>query len=362
MKILYIVNVAAPYRVDFFNELGKSTELTVFFEKSKVINRNKKWYKSNYINFKSVTNEKNGTLSGIIILLKLLYKDNYDEIVLGGYSTKIGMVLTLLFKIMNKRYILNIDGGILKSESKIKRIIKSFFISSADRWLCPGEKSIEYLKHYGAVEEKIYIYPFTSISTNDILSESVSLKEKMKIKTSLEIKEEVVIVFVGRFIESKGIKTLLKSINNYDNVGLYIIGGKATPEYLEIVKDRGLINIYFLDFITTETLNKYYTAGDIFVLPTQSDVWGLVINEAMAKGLPIITTNSCNAGVELINDYENGFLIEPDNKTQLKNKIDILVKNNELRKKISENNLKKISEYTVEKMSKATYECFESIK
>lgn len=51
-------------------------------------------------------------------------------------------------------------------------------------------------------------------------------------------------------------------------------------------------------------MDKYYKAADLFVLPTREDIWGLVINEAMAYGLPIITTDKCVAGVQLLNNQE----------------------------------------------------------
>lgn len=358
MKILYIVNVAAPYRVDFFNELGKNVDLTVFFERSQVANREENWYKNDFKNFKSIVNTSNSSIKGFYILIKLIVENQYDEIILGGYSTKIGIKLTLLFKLLRKKYILNIDGGIIKPEKNITKIGKKILISSADRWLCPGKHSLTYLKHYGAIENKIYLYPFTSLKKSDVLDTTVSAVKKSEIRKKLNIKENVIILYVGRFIKSKGIDTLLKSIKNYDDVGLYIIGGEPAKEYLNIIKDRGLKNVYFLNFKSKEELDEYYCSSDMFVLPTRSDVWGLVINEAMAKGLPIITTSACNAGIELVEDYKNGFIVQPDNIEQLSLKIDFLVTNTTSRKQMGINNLMKINDYTIEKMSEASLECF----
>ena len=58
-------------------------------------------------------------------------------------------------------------------------------------------------------------------------------------------------------------------------------------------------------------------AADVFVLPTREDIWGLVINEAMAYGLPVITTDKCNAGLELIQNGINGFVIKKDSEKEL---------------------------------------------
>lgn len=64
-----------------------------------------------------------------------------------------------------------------------------------------------------------------------------------------------------------------------------------------------------MDFQKKDRLKKYYMAADLFVLPTREDIWGLVVNEAMACGLGVITTNRCNAGLELIRNRENGYLV-----------------------------------------------------
>ena len=55
-------------------------------------------------------------------------------------------------------------------------------------------------------------------------------------------------------------------------------------------------NVYFIEFKKSEELNEYYKAADIFVHPTREDIWGLVVNEAMAKGLPVVTTNNVLQG------------------------------------------------------------------
>ena len=68
--------------------------------------------------------------------------------------------------------------------------------------------------------------------------------------------------------------------------------------------------MHFIAFQEKEMLEKYYIAADVFILLTRGDVWGLSINEAMANALPVITTDRCIAGIELVeqngntNDYK----------------------------------------------------------
>lgn len=359
-KILYIVNICAPYRVDFFNELGKNNDLVVIFESEKVNNRSDTWYKKNFENFKGIILKDESIIFKLKDVIKTINGGNFDHIVLGGYSTKIGVLLSIYFKINKTKYVLNTDGAILKKETWIKYNLKKMLISSANKWLSSGDVTSDYLKNYGAKEKEIFKYPFTSIYNRDILTENeISISKKEFFKRKLNINEEVCIVCVSRFIKSKGIEDLLNSLNDYENVGLYIIGGRPTNEYTEIIEKKRLKNVHFIDFLKKNEVDEYYMAGDLFVLPTKSDVWGLVINEAMAKGLPILTTDMCNAGVELIENEVNGYIVKSGNLVELRDKLHFLIVNEKIRLQIANNNIKKIKKYTIENMAKVTEEILE---
>ena len=74
-------------------------------------------------------------------------------------------------------------------------------------------------------------------------------------------------------------------------------------------------------------LATYYQAADLFVFPTREDIWGLVINEALSFGLPVITTRKCVAGVEMIKEGVNGSIVSEDNVEQLECKIKLYIDN-----------------------------------
>ena len=87
----------------------------------------------------------------------------------------------------------------------------------------------------------------------------------------------------------------------------------------------GLKNINFLEFEKKEVLYKYYKAADLFILPTREDIWGLVINEAMAHGLPVITTKKCVAGMELVIKGVNGEIVEVEDFTEMRLAIEYYI-------------------------------------
>ena len=125
-------------------------------------------------------------------------------------------------------------------------------------------------------------------------------------------------------------------------IDFYIIGGEASEENRRYQEQHNLKNVHFIDFLNKNSLREYYNAADLFVLMTRGDTWGLVINEAMANGLPIITTDRCVAGVELVENGVNGYIIAVDDTDALVEKIKLLRDNIALRRKIADANIEKM--------------------
>lgn len=355
MKVLYVTNIAAPYRVDFFNDLSKYCDLTVLFERKKAVDRNDEWY-NNAFSFNGIfLKSKNiGNEAAISFEVIKYLKQKYDLIILGGYSSPTAIIASLYMKFSKIPYILNADGGFINySERKINKFIKTFFISSAKYWLSSGKETNKYLVYYGANEKNIYNFPFTSLKESDILKEPISIEAKKKLKRNFNISYDKVILSIGQFIPRKGFDWMIEAYKDLDkSIGIYIIGGKPTNEYLKLKEKYKMDNLYFVDFQDKESVLNWYRSADLFVLPTREDIWGLVINEALSQGLPVITTNKCIAGLELIEDGKNGYIIDVENKEMLLEKTNFFFSlSNEKRKNIMENCLNKINKYTLENMS-----------
>ena len=167
------------------------------------------------------------------------------------------------------------------------------------------------------------------------------------------MREDKIVLSIGQFIPRKGFDILLRAWKSCPKTaGLYIVGSEPTSEYLDIQNRLKLSNAHFVGFKTKAELNKYYQAADVFVLPTREDIWGLVINEAMAQGLPVITTDRCIAGLELIENGFNGFIVPVEDTNKLSEKITKVLNNDILRITMGNNSLKKIKDYTIEAMAK----------
>lgn len=365
IKVLYLVNIPAPYMVSYFNELGKLCDLTVIFEKETSTERDRSWKKYKFVNFNGIV------LKGIATdvdaafcpqIMRYLKRGVYDFVFISNMATPTGIVAIEYLRWKKIDYFLESEGGFAKSGKGLKEKFKKHIMSKAAGYFSTTPIGDEYFITYGADKEKIVKYPFTSIYEKDILPRILTDEEKKCVRSYLGMKEKKIIVSVGRFIPVKGFDVLLKAAGELktEDVGIYVIGGKEpTLEYRTIMKDMKLQNIHFVPFKDKEELDNYYKAADVFVLPTRGDVWGLVINEAMAKGLPIITTEKCIAGMELVKNEENGYIVPVDNTEQLSQKINRIIADKDLRTKMGKNSLKKIVWYTFENMAKVHMNFFE---
>lgn len=357
MKLLFLTNVPSPYRVDFFNELGKLCDLTVLFEKATSDERDSSWKKYEFRNFKGVF------LKGVSLntdtafgfgAIKYVKDRSFDHIICANAASPTGMIAIEYMKRHKIPYFIEGDGGFAKSGKGLKERIKRHFISGAKGYFSTSAAHDEYYITYGAEREKIYRYPFTSLRAEDILSESVTPEEKTALRSKLGITAERVLLSVGQFIPRKGFDVLLEAMAKLpDGIGCYIVGGEPTPEYLDQAARLDLQNVHFVGFKQKEALNQYYMAADLFVLPTREDIWGLVVNEAMAKGLPVVTTNKCIAGLELVKNGEDGYLVSVDDAGQLAERIKEILESRTRCVQMGQKSLEIIRDYTIEKMAQS---------
>jgi len=369
MKVLFLTNLPAPYTVEFLNELGKLCELTVLFERHTASDRDEKWISKAERTYREIylKGVEIGTENSFCPSVKKYLKEDFDHIVIGMYSTYTAMYAIKYLKSKKRAYIVSTDGGfVADGESTFKFNLKRKLIGGAAAWLSTCKSSDEYLKYYGADEEKIYRYPFTSIGRSDILMALPSEESKLLLRQKHDITASKVVIGVGQLIPRKGWDLLVDAVRKIENTDVhFVIVGGERDRFVSLMAENGEQdipdNISIMPFMTKEDLFELYRLSDLFVLPTREDVWGLVVNEAMANGLPVISTVKCNAGLELIEENINGKIIPVGDSKSLCNALSELLAEPEKMYEIGANNLKKISAYTYEVMGKKVYEALNKI-
>ena len=362
-KILFLTNIPSPYRVDFFNEFGKSCDLTVVFQAHSFAHRHASWKKFEAAAFRPVFLTPSFRFKKHVLCWNVLdvLKQPWNAIIMGGYSFLTDMLAIEYMRLRKIPFYFEADGGLIRQDNKLKFWFKRHFLSAPSGWLSSGKETTKYLAHYGANPAKIIEYPFTSVYAADILPQVPALEHKQKLRQELGVLEEKMFVSVGRFSYQKGYgkeyDVLFKAAAELPpNIGIYIIGDEPSEEFIKWKKEKNLTQVHFVGFQLKEELKKWYQAADAFVLPTRGDVWGLVINEAMAQGLPIITTDKCVAGLELVQEGENGYIVPAEDVTELTGAIARLFAQDY--RAMGQKSLELIRPYTIENMAKRHLEVF----
>jgi glycosyltransferase involved in cell wall biosynthesis len=319
--------------------------------------RNDKFYSFDNINFISLKLNLNPYK-----IYKLL-KGKYDIIIIGTYATSVSALSILILKLLKKEFIINADGGFIGNDGIFKERLKKYFISKANYWISSGPETNKYLENYGAINEKIFIYPFTSLHQSQILDNPPTIKEKRKLRLKYRIpSDKKIFLCVGRFYYVKGNDIIINNVceNTYSDCEFYMIsGGELQKQYEETIRVNHIKNIHLIEYMDRKSLNEYFKLSDVFIMPTRGDVWGLVINEAMSNGLPILSSNKCIAGLELLNENYIFNIYNIEELTVLIKKM-IKLDYSELYN-IGSNNIKRISNYTIENMSKTHIDIFNNI-
>lgn len=354
-KALVASSYPAPYRVAVFQGLSKEYDLDVFFESCKNENRNADWFcKSGELEFYVLDNRDAWKL----FRDKLKHITQYDFVLAYDRTTKPGFLAINACILHKIPYFLNSDGWIYHNnllKRAIKRIVYPPQNKFASGFFCSGKAAAKGAMIYGAEEDKIFYHNFTSLTAEDIISEPVSVEEKRITKNYLGLPDKTMVLTIGQFIPRKGFDILIKAWKNIgDRAHLVIIGGgDERQKYEQFIADHFIKGITIIDFLKKQQLQEYYRAADIFTLPTREDIWGLVINEAMANALPVVTTDNCMAGVELIENGVNGYIVKTGSSEELYDKLMLLIEHPHERDEMAKENLKQIAPYIMENIAKS---------
>lgn len=367
MKVLMLTNIPSPYRVDFFNELSLLCHLTVTFEGRAATDRNKSWGAESDYNFNAHFLKGVRTRSDQFFCPEVIrfLREEYDQIVLCGYTSPTAMLAIEWLRLHRRKFWIEADGGFVEQVPFVKLQVKRHLISSANGWFSSGRCTDAYLEHYGAKRSGIRRYSFSSLRRQDIAERVLSYEEKLTLRHQMGLYGQRMILSVGKFAGGdgyrKGFDVLIKAAGMMrENCDIYIVGEKPTEDFTELADDLQLGNIHFIGYKGREELKQFYHAADVFCLPTREDIWGLVINEAMSAGLPIVTTDRCVAGIELVKDGACGYILPAGDEEALAKQLDQMLQCGDiLLKQMGEKSLQRIQHFTVEQMAKEHMKAFE---
>lgn len=331
MKIAFITNLRAPYRTLQWNEFARipDTEITVYYTDRP--SKNRAWKMTVAEGYKEIdlpgvelgkAGRMNAGLHHIV--------STHDLIVIGGYEKPTYIALSLLCRMYRKPYALLYDGistpRLQDVPDGYKHKLKALVIEKAAAVFGNGEVSQRYFADvFGYPEARIY-NQYLSVdggAIQELVRHRDYYREKLRIKYSLAPEEEV-LVYSGRLIAIKNMSKVIEAVSMMEKpVTVFVIGGGEQEEELQKQARQAGVKLIITGFLSRqEDVFQHYMLGDAFILPSLIEPWGLVVNEALAAGLPVIVSENCGCAPDLVKEGVNGYTVHPDDIRQIASAIE----------------------------------------
>lgn len=184
-----------------------------------------------------------------------------------------------------------------------------------------GKPHVRYLRHLGLRADRIG--SCYDVVNNAFYEEAAaSARETPRLREALRLPKDY-FLYVGRLAPEKNVSTLLHAFAGYAGRGgawdLVLVGdGGERARLEEQCRTLGITHrVRFCGLKKTSEIPPYYAFANCFVLPSTREPWGLVTNEAMASGLPVIVSRRCGCAEDLVEEHANGYLFDPEDQLKL---------------------------------------------
>jgi len=270
-------------------------------------------------------------------IISALQRDGFDVLVSVGWDSFAALGAFALCKLRRKPFVL--WSGSTVNEPSWRRtmtlpLVKQV-VRGSNSWIAYGSRAREYLVGLGASADRVFL-AFNTVDVDWFRARADELRpHRAAIRQELGLGDGPVVLYVGQLIARKGPLDLLAAhellLQRVPDVQLVFVGyGQLEPELRARVAQQQIGGVHFAGHVAIPDLPRYYVAADTFVLPSHEEVWGLVLNEAAACGLPIISTDVTGAAPDMIEPGVNGQIVPVADSRRLASAI-LEVLNNRLK-------------------------------
>jgi glycosyltransferase involved in cell wall biosynthesis len=199
----------------------------------------------------------------------------------------------------------------------LRLLLRRWLLRRADRVIVNGAGGERYVARFGVTADRIDRIPYVASpgfrEAADHAPESAGLRN---------------LLFVGQLTERKGLLPFLRALDVWSRsnpdreITLTIAGGGPQLEALQQARGSGFVELRILGELAPDALPALFAAADAFVFPTLADEWGVVVNEALAAGLPVLGSVHSQAVEELCAEGETGWIFDPEDQASTLGAID----------------------------------------
>ena len=357
MKLVVLTEIISPYRVPVFNALAEYPELdlrVVFLAETDPSMRQWRIYRDEaHFSYEVLPSwrrrfGKHNILVNTNVVIAL-ERACPDVILCGGYNYLASWQALHWAKKNDVPFLLWSESTAhdQRNAYSVVENLKQMFLNDCSGFVVPGKSAFEYVSGMTR-SENVFVAP--NAVDNELFSvRSQKAAKNSRLRSQLGLPERF-LLYVGRLVRAKGVQDLLQAYAALQpelrqEVGLVFAGDG--PLRAELEADARSIfpgSVHFAGFVDRDELPGYYALAECLVLPTHSDTWGMVVNEAMACGLPIVCSRVAGCAADLVGS--NGILVDPGDISRLTASLCKISSDAELRAKMSVESRRLIQNYS----------------
>ena len=324
-RLALLVDVPAPYRIPVFNHLADQlgSRFRVFFMARR--DRGRRWevrldeagFEYEFMRGIDLCGWSRGRFGCYLNpgVGRALRGFAPRVVVVGSYSHPTAFLAAWRVRHLPSKLALWCESTLhdARRSSTLVERLKAWFIGRCDGFIVPGRASREYLGAYGIGAERIFLAP--NAVDSDFFRDGAAAAQTAEARRQFRTAHGLPnfnVLFVGRLSPEKGFPVAVDVVEKLQaqgsEVGLLVVGdGPMRHAYEQLVSERRLRHVVFVGFVQQRELPFYYGQGDVLLVPSKSEPWGLVVNEAMACGVPVLCSTSVGAGYDLVTDGVTGY-------------------------------------------------------
>jgi glycosyltransferase involved in cell wall biosynthesis len=313
VRVLVVSEIPTPYRLPFFRRLAARPELDLTILFCAASQPDRPWE----LELEGVPHE---VLSGVPLtfrtrrntfvyeinpgILRRVRRREVDALVVGGYAVFAEQAAIALARAQRIPYLVHSESQFLTQRRSVVRAVKKgvlpLVIGGAAAGLAAGSAAARYLAHYGLDPARIRIVPNTIDVPEYAHLADEARRNAAEVRARLDVPERYHL-FVGRLVEAKGLDDLLAARRLRPFPELVVAGTGPLEKRL-----RAEPGVRVLGFQPRERLIELYALAELTAVPSRFEPWGVVINEALACGSPVVASDAVGAAVDLVRDGRDG--------------------------------------------------------
>lgn len=289
-------------------------------------------------------------------IIAYLWQQSFDAVLIHSYATRLSLFAYGGAIASRTPVLLRTESELLRRRSwwveALKRLVLTPLFALTAGVLVIGKMNRSFFEAYGVDASRHFFTPYSVDNTYFAHQRELVRGSRCALRHRHGWADDVVVVgFSGKLIPGKRVEDLIDAVAVLQDeglrTGLLIIGdGPSRPDLEERVRAGRLKWTVFAGFKNQSEISASYACLDVFVLPSGSETWGLVVNEAMVFGLPVVATTMVGASADLVEQGRNGHVFEAGHVDGLVQALRQLITSPETRRRFGEHSETIVQRYS----------------